>query len=142
MSIVKLADSDADLRRCFPVIRQLRTHFDQEEAFVTQARRQMANERWQLAFVEDEGEVVALAGFRLQECLYSGKTLYVDDLVTREDQRSKGHGETLMRWLEDRARKAGCQTFSLDSGTQRSEAHRFYFRTGMTISSFHFAKKL
>jgi len=142
MSAVKLADSDADLRRCFPVIRQLRTHFDQEEAFVTQARRQMANERWQLAFVEDEGEVVALAGFRLQECLYSGKTLYVDDLVTREDQRSKGHGETLMRWLEDRARKAGCQTFSLDSGTQRSEAHRFYFRTGMTISSFHFAKKL
>ena len=142
MSIVKLADSDADLRRCFPVMRQLRTHFDQEEAFVTQARRQMANERWRLAFVEDGSEVVALAGFRLQECLFSGKTLYVDDLVTREDQRSKGHGETLMRWLEDRARKAGCQTFSLDSGTQRSEAHRFYFRTGMTISSFHFAKKL
>jgi GNAT superfamily N-acetyltransferase len=142
MSIVKLADSDADLRRCFPVIRQLRTHFDREEMFVTQARRQMTSERWQLAFVEDEGEVVALAGFRLQEYLYSGKTLYVDDLVTREDQRSKGHGETLMRWLEDRARKAGCQTFSLDSGTQRAQAHRFYFRMGMTISSFHFAKKL
>jgi GNAT superfamily N-acetyltransferase len=142
MSVVKLADSDADLRRCFPVIQQLRTHFDQEETFVIQARRQMANERWRLAFVEDEGEVVALAGFRLLEALHSGKTLYVDDLVTREDRRSKGHGETLMRWLEDRARKAGCQTFSLDSGTQRAEAHRFYFRTGMTISSFHFAKKL
>ncbi|HEY8253149.1 MAG TPA: GNAT family N-acetyltransferase [Rhizomicrobium sp.] len=139
---VKLADSDADLRRCFPVIRQLRTHFDQEETFVAQARRQMANERWRLAFVEDEGEVVALAGFRLLECLATGKTLYVDDLVTREDRRSKGHGETLMRWLETRARTAGCQTFSLDSGTQRTAAHRFYFRTGMTISSFHFAKKI
>ena len=142
MSQVKLADSDADLRRCFPVIQQLRTHFEQEETFVTQARRQMANERWRLAFVEDEGEVVALAGFRLLEALHSGKTLYVDDLVTREDRRSKGHGETLMQWLEDRARKAGCQTFSLDSGTQRTAAHRFYFRMGMTISSFHFAKKL
>jgi GNAT superfamily N-acetyltransferase len=139
---VKLADNDADLRRCFPVLRQLRTHFDQEETFVAQARRQMANERWRLAFVEDEGEVVALAGFRLLECLHSGKTLYVDDLVTREDRRSKGHGETLMQWLEDRARKAGCQTFSLDSGTQRTEAHRFYFRVGMAIPSFHFAKKL
>ena len=142
MSAVKLADSDADLRRCFPVIQQLRTHFDQEETFVIQARRQMANERWRLAFLEDEGEVVALAGFRLLEALHSGKTLYVDDLVTREDQRSKGHGETLMRWLEDRARKAGCQTFSLDSGTQRTDAHRFYFRMGMVIPSFHFAKKL
>ena len=142
MSTVKLADSDADLRRCFPVIRQLRTHFEQAETFVAQARRQMANEHWRLAFVEDEGEVVALAGFRLLECLASGKTLYVDDLVTREDRRSKGHGESLMRWLEERARKAGCQTFSLDSGTQRTEAHRFYFRVGMVISSFHFAKKL
>ena len=142
MSQVKLADSDADLRRCFPVIRQLRTHFDQEAAFVAQARRQMANERWRLAYVEDEGEIVAVAGFRLQEFLYSGKTLYVDDLVTREDRRSKGHGDILMRWLEERARTAGCQTFSLDSGTQRTEAHRFYFRMGLAISSFHFAKKL
>ena len=139
---VKLADNDADLRRCFPVLRQLRTHFDQEETFVVQARRQMANERWRLAFVEDEGEVVALAGFRLLECLATGKTLYVDDLVTREDRRSKGHGEILMRWLEERARKAGCQTFSLDSGTHRTSAHRFYFRMGMVIPSFHFAKKL
>ena len=142
MSSVKLADSDADLRRCFPVMRQLRPHFDTEEAFIGQVRRQMAQERWRLAFVEDADAVVAVAGFRLLECTATGKTLYVDDLVTREDQRSKGHGETLMRWLEDRARKAGCQTFSLDSGTQRTGAHKFYFRMGMTIPSFHFAKKL
>jgi GNAT superfamily N-acetyltransferase len=82
-----------------------------------------------------KAEVVALAGFRLLECLATGKTLYVDDLVTREDRRSKGHGEILMRWLEDRARTAGCQTFSLDSGTQRTGAHRFYFRMGMVIPS-------
>jgi GNAT superfamily N-acetyltransferase len=140
MSQIKLADSDADLRRCFAVMRQLRSQ--DEETFVTQARRQMANERWRLAYVEDDGEVVALAGFRLLECLHSGKTLYVDDLVSREDRRSKGHGETLMRWLEDRARTTGCQTFSLDSGTQRTDAHRFYFRIGLVVSSFHFAKKL
>jgi GNAT superfamily N-acetyltransferase len=142
MSQVKLADSDAGLRRCFAVIRQLRPHFEQEEAFVAQARRQMANEQWRLAYVEENDEIVALAGFRLLECLATGKTLCVDDLVTREDRRSKGHGEILMRWLEERARKAGCQTFSLDSGTHRTAAHRFYFRMGMVIPSFHFAKKL
>jgi GNAT superfamily N-acetyltransferase len=139
---VKLADSDADLRRCHAVMRQLRPHFGQEEAFITQVRRQMAQERWRLAFVEDGDEVAAVAGFRLLECLATGKTLYVDDLVTREDRRSKGHGENLMRWLEAHARKLGCQTFSLDSGTQRTGAHKFYFRMGMVIPSFHFAKKL
>src|SRR6185503_19465293 len=113
---------------CFPVMQQLRPQYPNEEDFVARARRQMAAERWRLAYVEEEGEIAALAGFRLLECLATGKTLYVDDLVTREDQRSKGHGETLMRWLETRARTAGCQTFSLDSGTQRTDAHRFYFR--------------
>lgn len=142
MSTVKLADSDADLRRCFAVMRQLRPHFDNEEAFVAQARRQMTQERWRLAFVEDRDQVVAVAGFRLLECLATGKTLYVDDLVTSEERRSKGHGESLMRWLETHARKVGCQTFSLDSGTQRTGAHKFYFRMGMVIPSFHFAKKL
>ena len=142
MSQVKLADSDADLRRCFPVIQQLRPHFEQEDTFVAQARRQMTKEQWRLAYVEENDEIAALAGFRLLECLATGKTLYVDDLVTREDRRSKGHGEILMRWLEERARKAGCQTFSLDSGTHRTAAHRFYFRMGMVIPSFHFAKKL
>ncbi len=139
---IKLADSDDDLRRCFAVMRQLRPHFDQEEIFLAQARRQMAQERWRLAFVEEEGDVVAVAGFRLLECLASGKTLYVDDLVSRQDRRSQGHGAALMRWLEETARKAGCQTFSLDSGTQRTGAHKFYFRMGMVIPSFHFAKKL
>lgn len=142
MTIVKLADSEADLRRCFAVMRQLRPHFDREDVFVAQARRQMAQERWRLAFVEDGDDVAAVAGFRLLECLATGKTLYVDDLVTREDLRSQGHGEALMRWLEETARKAGCQTFSLDSGTQRTAAHKFYFRMGMTIPSFHFARKL
>ncbi len=142
MTSVKLADSDADLRRCFVVMRQLRPQFEQEDSFVAQARRQMAQERWRLAFVEEQGEVVAVAGFRLLECLATGKTLYVDDLVTREDRRSNGHGQALMHWLEETARKAGCRTFSLDSGTQRTGAHKFYFRTGMTIPSFHFAKTL
>ena len=35
-----------------------------------------------------------------------------------------------------------CDTFSLDSGAQRQQAHKFYFREGMTITSFHFDKKI
>ena len=142
MSQVKLAENEADIRRCFPVMQQLRPQYPNEEDFVARARRQMAAERWRLAYVEEEGEIAAVAGFRLLECLATGKTLYVDDLVTHEDRRSRGHGEVLVRWLEDAARKAGCETFSLDSGTQRTAAHRLYFRMGMVIPSFHFTKKL
>jgi GNAT superfamily N-acetyltransferase len=74
--------------------------------------------------------------------LSSGRTLYVDDLVTDETRRSRGYGKAMLDWLQTHARDAGCATFSLDSGTHRQEAHAFYFRERMRITSLHFAKKL
>lgn len=136
------AESDADIVRCFGVMRQLRPHLKDEAEFLARSRHQMQADGWRLAFVEAEGAVVAVAGWRILEMLHSGRTLYVDDLVTDEARRSEGHGETLLGWLQDQARAAGCATFSLDSGTQRTAAHKFYFREEMTITSFHFAKKL
>lgn len=139
---VRIAQSDADIARCFAVMRQLRPHLKDVAAFVARARRQMAQERWRLAYVEEDGAVAAVAGFRLLECLHSGRTLYVDDLVTAEDRRGRRHGERLMLFLEQLARDEGCETFSLDSGTQRTGAHKFYFRLGLPITSFHFARRL
>ena len=142
MSDVKVAQSDADIARCFPVMRQLRPHLKDEAEFVSRCRAQMAECGWSLIYVEDGGAVAGVAGFRIQHFLHSGKTLYVDDLVTDEGRRSKGFGEALLGWMENHARAQGCQTFSLDSGTQRTGAHKFYFRQGLPITSFHFAKKL
>ena len=139
---MKRATTDTDIARCFAVMRQLRPHLKDEAEFVSRCRAQMAQSGWTLIYVEDGGTVAAVAGFRIQQFLHSGKTLYVDDLVTAEDKRSRGFGETLMAWMESHAREQGCQTFSLDSGTQRTGAHKFYFRLGMPITSFHFAKKL
>jgi GNAT superfamily N-acetyltransferase len=140
MEDVKLAESDGEIAQCFGVMKQLRPHLE-EAAFVAQVRAQQA-QGFKLAFLQAEGVVVAVGGFRVTEVLASGRTLYVDDLVTDEAQRSRGYGKALLNWLQDYARKAGCETFSLDSGTHRQEAHAFYFREGMRVTSFHFAKKL
>jgi GNAT superfamily N-acetyltransferase len=69
-------------------------------------------------------------------------TVYVDDLVTDEARRSSGVGRALLAWIERRARELGCTSLSLDSGTQRQQAHKFYFREGMVVPSFHFYKPL
>lgn len=66
-----------------------------------------------------------MAGFRVQEFLYRGKILYVDDLVTAEDAGSSEVGKAMIRYREDEAKKNG---------------RRFYFREG--VSSFHFTKEL
>ncbi len=138
---IKLAVSDADIRRCAGVMQQLRPAIGEDE-FVARAKRQQAEEKWQLAYLEEGGEVVAVTGFRILDCMATGKTLYVDDLVTREDRRSKGFGEKLLTWMEQLAREEGCAVLRLDSGTHRTGAHKFYFRMGMPIVSFHFMKTL
>jgi|SRR6185436_2269306 len=134
--MVRLAQSDEDIAACFDVMSQLRQHLHHEQ-FVTRVRLQEQT-GYQLALLEHEGGIKAAAGFRIIENLFSGRMFYVDDLVTDERERSKGHGKQLIEWLIERARKEGCQTFELDSGVQRFDAHRFYLANRMIISSHHF----
>jgi GNAT superfamily N-acetyltransferase len=142
MGEVRLAETDGEIAGCFAVMSQLRQQPQLVEAeFVGRVRAQQA-QGYRLAYLDDGGAVVAVAGFRVMEVLASGRTLYVDDLVTDETQRSRGYGKTMLDWLQAFAREAGCATFSLDSGTHRQEAHAFYFREGMRVTSFHFLKKM
>jgi GNAT superfamily N-acetyltransferase len=139
---VEEAQSDADFRRCFPVIQVLRPHIASADEFLARARRQQAQSGWRLIFVEDAGAPVACASFRISEWLAWGRAFYVDDLIVLESHRGKGFAEALMRWMEDLAVRDGCEQFHLDSGTHRLPAHRFYHRLGLGITSFHFQKKI
>jgi GNAT superfamily N-acetyltransferase len=137
MSGVRYALSEAETLRCYPVMHQLRTHLASADEFVERVASQR-KEGYHLAFLEEDGDVVAVAGFRFLRNLVAGRVLYVDDLVTDSASRSRGAGGRLFDWLVDRAREDGCSTLELDSGVQRFDAHRFYLNRRMIISSHHF----
>jgi GNAT superfamily N-acetyltransferase len=137
---IALAETPETIARCYPVMQQLRPHLD-ADGFVARVEQQRLG-GYQLAYLEDEGEIKSLAGFRILETLSWGRTLYVDDLITAETARSKGYGATLFRWLIDHARVNDCDQLHLDSGVQRFGAHRFYLNQGMAIVAHHFAMEL
>ena len=137
---VRIADSDEQIRSCFPVMRQLRPRYE-ADAFVAQVRRQQ-QQGYRLALLTDDAAVVAVAGYRIGENLAWGKYFYVDDLVTDGARRSSGYGAELMEWLRSAAQEAGCDELHLDSGVQRFDAHRFYLNLRMKITSHHFAEDL
>ncbi len=137
---IHIAESDAEIDRCYAVMAELRPHVP-HSTFGSQVRRQM-QAGFRLAWAEDQGNVVAVAGFRVSDSLFHGKFMYVDDLVTTESSRSQGHGKRLFNWLVNHAREHGCKHLELDSGVQRFEAHRFYLREGMQIRSHHFSLEL
>jgi len=133
--------SDEQIQRCYAAIAELRPHVARVE-FLERVRRQIDGAGYELIFVEDAGQVRAVAGIRRSECLAWGRFLYVDDLVTLEADRSSGYGKALLDWLIDYARSQDCEEFHLDSGVQRFAAHRFYLRNRMDITSHHFVLKL
>lgn len=137
---VEEATSDEAIERCHPVMHQLRPHVARE-GWIERVRRQQ-EAGYRLAYVEAEGRVTVVAGFRIGENLPDGLHLHVDDLVTDSAHRSSGHGALLFAWLEARAREAGCGLLTLESGVQRFAAHRFYLRQRMEIRAHHFLRFL
>lgn len=138
--IIRLAESEPRIAACYPVMQLLRPHL-QEDEFIGRVRAQQSD-GYRLALAEVEGVAVAVAGFRLAENLAWGRFLYVDDLVTCQEQRSRGVGSQMLHWLREYARSRGCQQLHLDSGMQRKDAHRFYLREGMEKAGYHFAESL
>jgi GNAT superfamily N-acetyltransferase len=138
---IAIAISIQAITDCFPVIKELRPNFELAD-FITQVQRQQQQFNYQLVYLHVNEKIQAVAGFRISESLAWGKFLYVDDLVSKSGDRSKGYGHELFNWLIDYARIENCQQLTLDSGVQRFAAHRFYLRQRMEITSHHFTIKL
>jgi GNAT superfamily N-acetyltransferase len=123
-----------------PVLSELRPHLTADSLREIYAEGFHQGLRFLAAY--DEGRCVGVAGWRFVTWTFSGRKLYVDDLVTTASARSTGVGHALLEELASRATDAGCSILDLDSGVQRGDAHRFYFREGLHISSYHFTRSL
>jgi flagellar biosynthesis chaperone FliJ len=87
---ISLAESDQEILDCYPVMAELREHLERDE-FVTTARRLAKIAGYKLAYLA-QGEIKAVAGFRISQWLAAGKYLEIDDLVATVSERSKGYG--------------------------------------------------
>lgn len=136
------AESDAQILATCDVMRQLRPHLPEGAEYVSAIRAIGASDGYRLACLDDGREVRAVAGYRVLTMLYCGRALSVDDFVTDEQARSRGHGARRLEWLMAKASALGCAELQLISHTTRDSAHRFYFREGLGITAFHFGTVL
>jgi GNAT superfamily N-acetyltransferase len=140
---MQFAETDDEIAACLPAVAVLRPHLDPDDSagFVDRVRRQQSG-GYHLVFRADADGVHSVAGFRIHELLVSGKTLYIDDLVTAPSSRGRGHGGALLDAIIAFARDSGCAAVTLDSGPQRHDAHRLYLNHGFRISWLHFRQEL
>lgn len=126
-----------DLSLCYALMRQLRPHLADFTEFAQRWDIQTA-ESYRLVALWDNGQVVALAGYRIQNNLVHARHLYVDDLVTRDDLRGQGYGERLLDWLKQEAQHLECGKLILDTPLSNVLGHRFYYRQGLVASALRF----
>lgn len=142
MKIIDLEPGDSRLTEdLLPVLLELRPHLTEELFLGIVAEGGPQGLRFTAAYDAD-GACVGAAGWRVVANTYLIRKLYVDDLVTTAASRSGGVGHALLAHLEEHARAAGCTALTLDSGTQRTDAHRFYFRERLAVTAFNFEKPL
>ncbi|MDR2926039.1 MAG: GNAT family N-acetyltransferase [Azoarcus sp.] len=147
LSIVTMTRVDEDaaaqwLGKAEAVHRQLRDRLPAGSNAYRAALARVLAGGARLSLAVEEGAVKGLALWRVVDNTYEQRRLYIDDLVTDAAFRSQGIGHALLDWLERQAGTLSCTVLALDSGVQRNEAHRFYFREGFSIPSFCFRKTL
>jgi GNAT superfamily N-acetyltransferase len=139
--IIQELTTDAEFREAYAVMHELRTHLDLDQYLAL--LEPMRREGYRLIALREDGVIEALAGIIALTNFYDGRHIYVYDLITRGESRSRGYGERLLTHVEELARREGCARVTLSSGVQRIDAHRFYeSRMGYTRASYVFRKAL
>ena len=135
-SPVRAATTEAEVALCWPVLRELRPHLTEVDVFLQRWRTQVG-EGYQLAYAEDAGQVVAVAGYRVMTTLAWGRIVYIDDLVALPGVHGRGFGALLLDHIKTVAAELGCDGVHLDTGYQRHAAHVSYLRNGFELVCHH-----
>lgn len=135
------AADEQEVRRCWPVFRELRLNITSEEEFVARWKRQR-DEGYQIVYLERDGEVQAVGGYRLVHSMAWGRILYLDDLAALTEHHGKGLGAAVLEHVQQEARRLGCEAVHLDTGYHRHRAHRTYLRNGFELSCHHLEWKV
>ena len=103
----------------------------------------IAAEEAEVLVAEVGGRIVGLCTIYLDiRSVRFGPRAWVEDLSVDPDSRSQGVGKALLDAAKDWGRAHGATHLELDSGTARTDAHRFYDRELPTSRSLCFGWEL
>ena len=115
--------SQKEIVEAYPIMKQLRSHLDQE-TYVGLVSEAQQKDRYRMYALNQNEKIVAVVGFKPMITLYYGRFIWVCDLVTDDHQRSKGYGELLLEFVHDWAKEHHYESVALSSGLQHFYDHK------------------
>jgi GNAT superfamily N-acetyltransferase len=87
-------------------------------------------------------ELIGIAGGWTTLRIYSGKHLELDNVIIDGAIQSKGFGKWFISNIEKWATAQAYKFVGLNTYTQNSRSHKFYYNQGFKVLGFHFQKEL
>lgn len=138
---VLIAREEDEVRKCWEAYKELRPHLRSADELVERWSLQR-REGFQIIYIAEGDRAVAAAGYRFLNTLAWGHILYIDDLVAIASHHKTGLGTRLLKYLQEEARRRGCDAVHLDTGYQRHLAHLAYLRNGFRFNCHHLASEV
>lgn len=130
-----------ELERCFPVMKELRPHLNVQE-YLEIYRHAHAMDGYEIVAMEQDGQIVAVMGYRILYDFVRGRHLYIDDLVSTEKLRSKGFGAALLKHAEVISKDLNCKSMRLCAVLENEPGIKFYEKNHWTKRAYAFTKKV
>lgn len=136
---IKALTEESEMPKVFSILKELRPKLSYPDFLFLYKKAHLSN-GYELVFIENENEILALMGYRIIFDFVHGKHLYIDDLVTSEYQRSKGLGAKLLSYAEVVARQLNCKGLRLCTGVENKHGQRFYESNGWQARAIAYKK--
>ena len=101
---------------------------------------EMSNYKCFALFIK--GELIGISSGWTTVRIYCGKQLELDNVIIDSQIQSKGFGKSFINEIKQWSISNNYKSLGLNTYTENSRSHKFYFNEGFKILGFHFEHKL
>lgn len=88
----------------------------------------------------DDKKLIGIIGLWYSMKHYIGKSVEPDHVIISEDYRGQNLGKQFFNWVYKYTKSKGCEAVELNTYTNNTKSHKFYYNEGFNIYGFHFLK--
>lgn len=126
------ASEKEDFMKCWEVMQLLRPQLNLDRYLTLMLY--MLDEGYRLIYLEESGKVVSICGYRYTTMLDRGRSISIDDLCTRPEDRGKGYATLLLNHVLDEATEEEMQGIYAGMAFNRYEAQKMFIMKGFKMT--------
>lgn len=139
--VIRNLESFDEIKLAYPLVSQMYPNMSLE-TFEFYVKEMMENNGFRSIAAFLDNKMVGVSGYWVFTMLYCGRYLQASNIVVDKNLRNRRIGSKILYYLEEKAKKLGCQKIVLDSYTENKKSHALYYRNEFYIRGFHFMKDL